>query len=190
MTKSMVKWWAYFFIAGLLLSFGVGADEVAAGAGDETVTGVVTKGGFGSFILRSKDGTETTYNTGRATIYQPGDFRPREGDRVKISYYPKDHRGRTILAVSTAELIAANPNIKEPGNPVTGIIKETGRRAFNVYIPEIKKVLKFEKARGTKIIPQGWKPAPDEKVRISHKRVPSRFGRGYVYTIQTFEKIE
>jgi hypothetical protein len=71
-----------------------------------------------------------------------------------------------------------------------GTIKEAGRRAFDVYVPEIKKTWNFEMARGAQVIPKGWKPAADEKVKIAYKAVPSRFTGGYVYQIVSIEKLE
>jgi len=177
------------FVVGSFLALVSGADHALASEGDQTVTGVIAETGFGSFILRA-GGKEARYNTGRKTSYEPADFRPREGDKVKVTYYDKDHRGKTIQAVSKLELIKANPNFKEPPNPATGTIKEAGRRAYNVYIPKIKKSWKFEMARGVKIVPKGWKPAEDEKVKISYKRVPSRFTGGVVYQIKSIEKLD
>lgn len=177
------------FVAFLLVFSSGGFDEVLASAGDKTVTGVVAKGGFGKFILRTKSGKEETYNTGRETKYEPADFRAREGDKVEVTYYDKDARGRTIQAVSLLKLIKANPDFKEPSNPAVGTIKEAGRRNFLVYIPKIKKAWKFEIARGWKSIPKGWKPAADDKVKVTYKRVPSRFTGGMVYQIKTMEKM-
>ena len=160
-----------------------------ASAGDQIATGVIAKTGFGKIILHI-GGKEVQFNTGRGTSFEPEDFRPREGDKVKVTYYDKEHRGRTIQAVNKLELIKANPNFKEPPNPSVGTIKEAGRRAYNVYIPEIKKSWKFEMVRGAKIIPEGWRPAADEKVKVTCKKVPSRFTGGVVYKIKSFEKLD
>jgi hypothetical protein len=164
-------------------------DRGFAAEGDKTATGVIAQTGFGKFIM-SIGGKEAQFNTGRGTSYQPGDFRPREGDKVKVTYYDKDHRGKTIQAVKTLELIKANPNFKEPSNPAVGTIKEAGRRAYNVYIPELKKSWKFELARGWKSIPKGWKPAVDDKVKVTYKKVPSRFTGAIIYQVKSFEKLD
>jgi hypothetical protein len=189
MTKMFRRYLLGLFVVVGLMAFAGGADQASASAGDLTATGVIAKTGFGKIILRT-DGKEVQFNTGRGTSFEPADFRPREGDKVKVTYYDKEHRGKTIQAVNKLELIKANPNFKEPPNPAVGTIKEAGRRAFDVYIPEIKKTWKFEMARGAKIIPKGWKPAADEKVKISYKRVPSRFTGGVVYQIKSFEKLD
>lgn len=165
-------------------------DLILAAAGDQTLTGMVAKSGRGSIILGTSGGKEERLNLGRETAYEPADYRPMDGDKVKVTYYDKDHRGKMIKAVTMVELIKANPDFKEPPNPATGTIKEAGRRAFNVYIPELKKGWTFEIARGWKSIPKGWKPAADDKVKVTWERVASRFGSGYVYTIKTLEKIE
>jgi hypothetical protein len=177
------------FTVGLLLLASAVSGEVLASAGDRTVTGKVVKGGFGSFVLRTGAGKTETFNTGRITKYEPADFRAREGDKVRVTYHNKDLRGKTIQAVSHLKLIQANPNFKEPPNPAVGTIKEAGRRAFSIYIPEIKKALKFEVARGWKLIPRSWTPAADDKVKVSYKKVPSRFTGGIVYQIKTLEKM-
>ncbi len=190
MTKKTRKLWSCFFLISLIGAFGLGTSQAGAESPHKTITGTVAQGGFNRFILRTPDGTETTYNTGRETVYHPADYREQEGDKVKVTFYPKEHRGRTILAVSRLELITANPNVKKLSNPATGTITEVGRRAFNIHIPEVKKVVNFEKKRGMKILPTGWNPTVDEKVKISYEKVPARFGRGYVYIINTFEKIE
>ena len=182
------RYLAWAFVIGAFMVFGPFVGQGLASEGDQTATGVISKTGFGKIIMNT-GGKEAQFNTGRETKYEPSDFRPREGDKVKVTYYDKDHRGRTIRAVKNLELIKANPNFKEPPNPATGTIKEAGRRAYNVYIPAIKKSWKFEMARGAKIIPKGWRPAADEKVKISYKRVPSRFTGGVVYQIKTMEKM-
>lgn len=189
MVRGFSRKFIWFFVASLLVFPGTGLDEVRASAGDKTVTGVVEKGGFGKFILRAKSGEQATYNTGRGTKYEPENFRVHEGDTVEVTYYDKDHRGKTIQAVSLLKLIKANPDFKEPSNPAVGTIKEAGRRNFLVYIPEIKKAWKFEIARGWKTIPKGWKPAADDKVKVTYKGVPSRFTGGMVYQIKTMEKM-
>ena len=189
MVRGFMSKFILLFAACLLVFATAGFDEVQASAGDKTVTGVVAKGGFGKFILRTKAGKEATFNTGRGTKYEPADFRAREGDEVEVTYYDKDHRGRTIQAVSRLKLIKANPNFKEPANPAVGTIKEAGRRMYDVYIPEIKKSWKFEISRGWKAIPKGWKPAADDKVKITYRKVASRFTGNIVYQIKTMEKM-
>jgi len=177
-----------FIVAGLLVIGGGTLDKTSASAGDQTVTGVVSKTGFGKFVLKTKGG-DKTFNTGRGTKYEPADFRAREGDKVKVTYYDKDLRGKTIQAVSLLKLIKANPNFKEPANPAEGTIKEAGRRNFLIYIPKIKKAWKFEIARGWKKIPKDWTPAADDKVKVTYKKVPSRFTGNIIYQIKTFEKM-
>ncbi|MEN8140133.1 MAG: hypothetical protein ABFR97_02815 [Thermodesulfobacteriota bacterium] len=180
----------WIFIAGLLTLTGTGLEEVRAADGDQTAIGVVSKSGRGSFILRTEAGKEKTFNTGRGTKYEPANFRAREGDKVQVTFYDKAHRDRTIQAVSKLKLLKLNPNFKEPANPAMGTIKEAGRRAFNIYIPEIKKSWKFEIARGWKKTPKDWTPAADEKVKVTYKKVPSRWSGGVVYQIKTLEKVE
>ncbi len=177
------------FAVGLLVFTPVGPREVLAAAGDQTVTGKVVKGGFGSFVLRTGKGNDQAFNTGRITKYEPVEFRPREGDKVQVTYYNKDLRGKTIQAVSHLKLIKANPNFKEPPNPAVGTIKEAGRRAFYIYIATTRKALKFEVARGWEVIPKGWTPAVDDKVKVTYKKVPARFRAGVVYQIKTLEKM-
>ncbi len=189
MTKMFGRYLLGLFVVVGIMIFAGGADQAWASDGDQTATGVIVNTGFGKFILRT-GGKEVQFNTGRVTSFEPADFRPREGDKVKVTYFDKEHLGRTILAVNKLELIKANPNFKEPPNPSTGTIKEAGRRAYDVYIPEIKKSWKFEMARGVKITPRGWRPAVDEKVKISYKRVPSRFTGKYVYQIKSIEKLD
>ncbi|MFO7605259.1 MAG: hypothetical protein R6W72_03005 [Desulfurivibrionaceae bacterium] len=178
----------WLLVAALLVFTGPGVGETRAEAGDRTVSGVIAEDGFGRFILRSDAGKSMTFNTGRATEYQPDDFRPHKGDKVKVTYYDMEARGKTVQAVSLLKLIKANPNFKEPPNPATGTIKEAGRRAFDIHIPAIDKAWKFEVARGWKTIPKGWKPAAGDKVKVSYNRVPSRFTSSYVYQLETMEK--
>ncbi|MBU0483032.1 MAG: hypothetical protein KKB30_00785 [Proteobacteria bacterium] len=189
MVKGYKRKFIWLFVAALLVFVGVGVEQVRASAGDQTVTGVVTQGGFGKFVLRTEAGKDETFNTGRETKYEPEDFRAREGDEVQVTYYDKEARGRTIQAVSLLKLVKANPDIKEPGNPAEGIIKEAGRRAFNIYIPDIDRTLNFEIARGWKSIPKGWTPAMDDKVSVTYKKVPSRFSGAIIYQIQTLEQL-
>ncbi|MEN8135219.1 MAG: hypothetical protein ABFS18_06745 [Thermodesulfobacteriota bacterium] len=189
MVKGFNRKLILLFAAVLLVLISGGLGEVFAAAGDQTVTGKVVKGGFGRFVLSTGAGENKTFNTGRGTKYEPADFRAREGDKVRVTYYDKDSRGKTIQAVSHLKLIKANPNFKEPPNPAVGTIKEAGRRAFSIYIPETKKALKFEVARGWKSIPKGWRPAADDKVKVTYKKVPSRFTGGIVYQIKTLEKM-
>jgi hypothetical protein len=189
MVRGFNRKFIWIFVAGLLVLVGTGLDEVHASASDQTVTGVVSKGGRGSFILRTKAGENNTFNTGRETKYEPADFRAREGDEVQVTFYDKDFRSRTIQAVSHLKLIKINPNFKEPPNPAVGTIREAGRRTFNIYIPEIKKAWKFEIARGWKSIPKGWTPAADDKVKVTYKKVPSRWSGAPVYQIKTLEKM-
>ncbi len=177
------------FAVWLLVFTPAGPGEAFASAGDQTVSGEVVKGGFGSFVLRTRTGNNKTFNTGRLTKYEPVEFRPRQGDKVQVTYYNKDLRGRTIQAVSHLKLIKANPNFMEPPNPAVGTIKEAGRRGFYIYIAKIKKAWKFEVARGWEAIPKGWTPAVDDKVKVTYKKVPARFTAGVVYQIKTLEKM-
>lgn len=179
----------FILIAGLLLLAGTGFNQALAGAGDQTATGVITEAGAGSFTLRTEDGAKEAFNTGRETSYEPSDFRPREGDKVQVTYYPKEVWGRTVQAVSDLKLIKANPNFKEPPNPAVGTIKEAGRRAYSIYIPAIGTAWKFEIARGWEKIPQDWTPAAEDKVKVSYEKVPSRFTGKHVYQIKTMEKM-
>jgi hypothetical protein len=177
------------FIVGLLVFAGTGLNEVRAADGDQIVTGVVTEMGHGSFILRTETKENRTFNTGRETKYEPADFRAREGDEVEVTFYDKDLRGRIIQAVSHLKLIKLNPDFQEPANPAIGTIKEAGRRAYNIYIPEIKLTWNFELARGWKAIPKGWKPAADDQVKVTYKKVPARWTSRIVYQILTIEKM-
>lgn len=179
----------WFFVAAMLIFNGGGIEKVCASAGDKTVTGVVAKTGFGKIIISTESGREETYNTGRKTKYEPANLRVREGDKIEVTYYDKDRRGRTIQAVTLLKLIKVNPDFKEPSNPAIGTIKEVGHRAINIYIPKTKKAWKFEKVRGWKSTPKDWKPAADDKIKITYKRVPSRFSGGYVYQIKKLEKL-
>ncbi len=188
MVREFNRYFILFFVAGLLAFGSAGLDQARASAGDQSASGVVKKTGFGSFVLKTKGGNKT-FNTGRGTKYEPADFRPREGDKVEVNYYDKDHRGKTIQAVSLLKLIKANPNFKEPANPAEGTVKEAGRKNILVYIPKIKKAWKFEFARGMKRIPKKWKPAADDKVRVTYKKVPSRFTGNIIYQIKTLEKM-
>ena len=183
------KYLAWAFVIGAFMVFVPCVGQGFAAEGDKTATGVIAKTGFGKIILKI-GGKEVQFNTGRETKYKPSDFRPRGGDKVKVTYYDKDHRGSTIQAVKNLELIKANPNFKEPSNPTNGTIKEAGRRALNIYIPEIKNSWKFEYVRGWKAIPKGWKPAVDDKVKVNYKKVPSRFTGAIVYQIKSLEKLD
>lgn len=157
----------------------------------ETVTGLVTESGFSGIILKAKGKKAVKYNTGRATVYSPDNYRPMQGDTVTVKYYHKARRGGgEILAVSNLTLVKKDPNRKELKSPATGIVREVGRRNLLIEFPKIGQAISMERKRGMKRIPSGWKPAVGDKVKVTFDNVKARFTNRFVKVISKIEKIK
>lgn len=156
------------------------------------VTGVITKQGFGSIIVKNSSGTEIKLNTGRETNYEPADYRCEIGDTITANYYKKVSRDglSSLLAVKKITLVKADPNRKVLKSPATGTIEKTGRRCFQVSIPAVNKTIRFERIRGTKTSPDGWIPRDGQKVVIDFEKKPARWGRNYVYVIKSMKLVQ
>jgi len=210
MSERLNTIYALLGIACLAMCINAGAQGIDPQTGDQIVTGVVTQVGFGKFYLQEKPKEEPkkkpgqeaakpapkppvvtwTLHTGRGTRYEPDNYRPCRGDEVVAYFYDKQHLRRTIQAVSRLKMLKPDPNLMGPPNPAIGTIKEAGFRAFNVYVPEIKKAHKFEIARGWRKIPRRWDPMAGDRVQVTYKKVASRFTGNVVYQIVTMEKLE
>ena len=155
------------------------------------VTGVITKQGFGSIIVKDSSGIEIKLNTGRETNYEPADYRCEVGDKITANYYKKFSRdGRSsLLAVKKITLIKLDPNRKVLQSPATGTIEKAGRKWFQVSIPAVNKTMKFERIRGTKTSPDGWIPKDGQKVIIDFEKKPARWGKNYVYVIKSMKLV-
>ena len=112
------------------------------------------------------------------------EFRPLKGDKVAATYYDKQFGKRTIQAVGRLKLISPLRS-EGPPNPATGTIKEAGLRAYIIYVADIKKAWTFEVTRGWKRIPRNWTPAASDRVKVTYRKVPSRFTGKTVYQIMT-----
>ncbi|MBA7615297.1 hypothetical protein ES703_22575 [subsurface metagenome] len=156
------------------------------------VTGVITKQGFGSIIVKDSSGTEIKLNTGRETNYEPADYRCEMGDTITANYYKKVSRDglSSLLAVKKITLVKADPNRKVLKSPATGTIEKAGRKWFQVSIPAVNKTMKFERIRGTKTSPDGWIPKDGQKVVIDFEKKPARWGKNYVYVIKSMKLVQ
>jgi len=177
---------AVIFVSGNCEARGRGPDPASL----LTIEGVILHNSPGSFILRSDNGQEAKYNTGRETRFVPADFRSRNGDQVKVTYYMKDLRDQTVAAVSELELVAANTGRREPGNPASGTVVEIGKKFYQIFVPVINDTVRFDTARGLSYTPSDWKPSAGQKVKVSYNLVPARWGNYYVYEITSFELVE
>ena len=159
---------------------------------DSVVTGVITKQGFGSIIVKDSSGIEIKLNTGRETNYQPADYRCEMGDTITANYYKKVSRDglSSLLAVKKITLVKADPNRKVLKSPATGTIEKAGRKWFQVSIPAVNKTMKFERIRGTKTSPDGWIPKDGQKVVIDFEKKPARWGKNYVYVIKSMKLVQ
>ena len=156
------------------------------------ITGVITKQGFGSIIVKDSSGIEIKLNTGRETNYEPADYRCEIGDTITANYYKKVSRDglSSLLAVKKITLVKADPNRKVLKSPATGTIEKAGRRCFQVSIPAVNKTIRFERIRGTKTSPDGWIPRDGQKVVIDFEKKPARWGRNYVYVIKSMKLVQ
>jgi hypothetical protein len=161
---------------------------IAALAESGTVSGTVTENAFGNFTL-SHDGASSKFLTGRETSYEPDDFRPQTGDKVSVTYITKQTRsGEAALVATLLKLTAINPDRKEVKSPTNGQIDEVGRKMIRINLIAEKTTMGFEIQRSTEYVPSDWKPAASDNVTVHFSRIPSRFGKTYVYVIDKIEK--
>jgi hypothetical protein len=151
--------------------------------------GVVVETGFSGIILKGPDQVKVKYWTGRRTKYSPSDWRPMAGDKISVTFYQTvSRKGEKKLVASHLELVEAGARAGEIKSPASGKVIKVGRRSLLVEIYKIESAMRFERSRGTRYVPDGWRPAPGDKMRILFTRKPRRFGTGYVYVIDSLKK--
>lgn len=150
----------------------------------EEVTSTVSNAGGTGIVANS-----VKYWSDRKTVYSPEDWRPGNGDKVKISYYTKTSRdgSKQKLVIDNLTLIQLNPANKIPESPVEGIVQNPGKKWIDVKVGS--KIMKFEKNRKRTVYePTGFIPAPGQKVRITFSKVPAKFGTSKIMNV--IDKIE
>lgn len=160
------------FIASAML---ISAEEVTCTVSETGGTGVI--------------GNSVKYWSDRKTMYSPGDWRPGNGDKVKISYYTKTSRdgSKQKLVMDNITLVQLNPENKTPDSPVEGIIQNPGKKWIDVKVGN--KIMKFEKNKKRTIYePTGFVPAPGQKVKIYFTKTPMKFGKATMMNV--IDKIE
>ena len=144
----------------------------------EEVTASISNAGASGVVANS-----VKYWNDRKTAYTPEDWRPGNGDKVKISYYTKTSRdgAKQKLVMDQITLVEQNPANKTPDSPVEGVIQNPGKKWIDVKVGN--KILKFEKNRKTVFEPVGFIPAPGQKVKIEFTKVPGKFAKGSVMNV-------
>lgn len=176
---------------GLVCGLGLLLSGIPA-LGDEA-TGTISDTGFGSYKI-DDNGTTREFNLSRGkSVYEPTDWRPQKGDKVKITYSATtSKRGKTVLAVQTTTLVKAGPDtITGLTSPVTVTIVETGISGVKVKLPK-GQIIKFDYKRGngTEKVPAGWVEAPGEKADITFQTQRNRWTDNISYVADKIEKVK
>lgn len=178
-------------VLGLICGLGLLLSGIPA-LGDEA-TGTVSDTGFGSYKI-DDNGTTREFNLSKGkSTYEPVNWRPQNGDKVKITYNAiTNKRGKTVLAVQTTTLVKAGPGtITDLTSPVTVTIAETGVSGVKVKLPK-GQIIKFEykRANGTEKVPAGWVEAPGEKATITFTVQRNRWTDNINYVADKIEKVK
>lgn len=176
---------------GLACGLGLVLSGIPA-LGDEA-TGTISDTGFGSYKI-DDSGTMREFNLSKGkSVYEPADWRPQKGDKVKITYAATTNkRGKTVLAVQTTTLVKAGPDtITDLKSPVTATIVETGVSGVKVKLPK-GQIIKFDykRAKGTEKVPAGWVEIPGEKATITFHTQRNRWTDNINYVADKIEKVK
>lgn len=157
----------------------------------ESLQGVIQERGRGKFFLEEENGMRRQfYESKKTSVYIPGNWRPKSGDKVNVSFFKKPHRSGTMMLVAAKiELIEGGPLTMNLKSPVEVEILEIGRKFIRVNIIEANQSMQFTKVRKMQMIPTGWVPYGGEKAKIYFHTKPSRFTFNLVYLIDKIEKI-
>jgi hypothetical protein len=160
-----------------------------APAADQTASGTVTETGMSGIILKGAGGAEVKYWTGKETRYSPSDWRPMDGDKIKVAYYAKtSKKGETKLVATQVDLVQSDPNRVELKSPAAGTVREVGHTGIIVDMDATKTAIKFSTGRNTVFTPGGQKPAVGNRVKITFTRTPSKWGGGYAYIADVVDR--
>lgn len=149
----------------------------------EEITAKISNAGNSGVVANS-----VKYWNERKTVYTPSDWRPGNGDKVKISYYTKSSRdgSKQKLVMDNITLVELNPANKTPDSPVSGVIYNPGKKWIDIKVGD--KMIKFEKNRKTIYEPVGFIPTKGQKVKVEFTKVPGKFVSGSI--INVIDRIE
>jgi len=161
-------------------------------AADRAVTGVVVESGFTGVIVKAADDSKAVkYQTGRETVFTPGNYRPLAGDTVTVRFHSNPRaNGKEALVASGLSLLKRDSPGQEISSPAVGFVRKVGWRKIRFEFPAIGQVLTMEMKRGTKRIPARWRPAAGNKVRVHYDKVRARFSRRMVMVISQIENLD
>lgn len=144
----------------------------------EEITATISNAGVSGIVANS-----VKYWNERKTVYTPSDWRPGNGDKVKISYYTKTSKdgAKQKLVMDNLTLVELNPANKTPDSPIEGVIQDPGKKWIDVKVGN--KIVKFEKNRKTIFEPVGFIPTRGQKVKIEFTKVPGKFAKGTVMNV-------
>jgi hypothetical protein len=160
-------------------------------AAERTVTGVVEQSGFfGVTVQTSGDTGAVKYQIGRQTVFIPSHYRPLPGDTVTVRFSGEPWaNGKEVRIVSALSLVKPAPARPVIASPAVGIIRKMGWKRIRFTFPANGQTLTMEMTRGTRKIPERWRPKLGDKVKVFYDRVPARFVRKTVLVIRRLEMI-
>lgn len=140
------------------------------------VEGVVVEGGVNGFRLKDDNAKIIRFYARDKVEYDPLVFHAYYGDRVGVTYYPKNKRGKDWHNALKVVLLTTNPNrIDFRHGAVDGIIRAKGVMRYLVYLPENDLTVAFYKQSEVKKSPKKWSPKAGDKVEVYFSEDSERF---------------
>jgi len=156
----------------------------------ETKSGTITEMGFGKFIMEDESGTQQRFHIKKkTTVFSPNSWRPMNGDKVQVSYVKASARSGIILKLTKVELLEAGPASQAIKSPMEVEIIDISHRKILVVIPEVNTEMRFDRTRKTRLVPDGWVPAPGDRAIIHFHSKSARFSFGIVQIADKVEKV-